>query len=365
MSKNISDDDKNLQEEKKDVGTDAFSRATSAVSRLFDKTENDNDEAPDIQSAFVKGFERASEKNPTKRRLRANVPEPADEPETAAEDEPDEPVVDRPKRREHATTRLLHANSPEDTYEMERRERRERRRNPAPKPAVLVNVPVQEGEEQPVAEDLETFRRRYNSQELFSPPRNQNRPVRRGREDVRKNRERPAERDTEIVSPLRMAATVAALVVLVLFAVITLQMLSLRNKLNDAEEKLSEAQNALTSAEASLGMVSGLQETISILERDKAELERQLLEIPGQSENQLGESSAGNPSQTPSPSPTPGLPQLPTTITVQQGDNLGRIARRHYGNSNESTIQHIQNVNNITNPNRIQIGQTLQITPMN
>jgi nucleoid-associated protein YgaU len=161
-----------------------------------------------------------------------------------------------------------------------------------------------------------------------------------------------------------MIAAVVALVVLVLFAVITLQMISLRGKLNDAEEKLFTANAALATAEANLVRLPGLDEQISILERDKAELERQILESSGgQSVNQQPEGSPND--QQPAPSPTPGLPQLPTTTTVQQGDSLSRIARRYYGNANESTIKHIQNVNNITNPDRIQIGQPLQITPMN
>jgi len=48
-----------------------------------------------------------------------------------------------------------------------------------------------------------------------------------------------------------------------------------------------------------------------------------------------------------------------TTYTVQRGDTLGRIAVRFYGDARKYPV--IQRANNISNPNRIWIGQVLVI----
>lgn len=48
-----------------------------------------------------------------------------------------------------------------------------------------------------------------------------------------------------------------------------------------------------------------------------------------------------------------------TTYTIQRGDTLGRIAARFYGDPRKYPI--IQRANNISNPNRIWIGQVLVI----
>jgi nucleoid-associated protein YgaU len=366
MSKNsLPPDTTALEEEKTDAYySEELSRA--AVGRLFD---DDEDEPPDVKSAFVTGFDRApsDEKNPTRRRVRPPAPEP--EPE----EEPEEPVADRGRRRETATTRLLHGAA-EDNYDMERRRRRNP--NPSPKPAVRVNVPVERpareprektddgSHTKPVGEDLETFRRRYNSQELFSPPRNQNRPVRQGRADVRTNRIRPSDRDMESISPMRMIIACTALVVLILFSVITFQMISYRNKFREAGAELLAAQDAIAQAQQTeLVLVPGLRETISDLEREAARLQRIIDESEPADQHNIPPDSP--PNVTPAPSPTPGLPSLPTTTTVPRGGSLSSIARRYYGNNNPATIQHIQNVNNISDPNRIQEGQVLQLTPMN
>jgi LysM repeat protein len=51
-----------------------------------------------------------------------------------------------------------------------------------------------------------------------------------------------------------------------------------------------------------------------------------------------------------------------TTYTVQRGDTLSKIARQFYGNPRKYPI--IQRANNISNPNRIWIGQVLAIPPV-
>jgi LysM repeat protein len=82
------------------------------------------------------------------------------------------------------------------------------------------------------------------------------------------------------------------------------------------------------------------------------------------------------PNQTPTPAPAtatpipttaPGVqptaaptaqPQQQTTHTVQAGENLYRIALRY-----STTIETLAQLNGITNPNIIRVGQVLQVTP--
>ncbi|MCY8307070.1 LysM peptidoglycan-binding domain-containing protein, partial [Bacillus spizizenii] len=45
-----------------------------------------------------------------------------------------------------------------------------------------------------------------------------------------------------------------------------------------------------------------------------------------------------------------------TTYTVKSGDNLGSIAQR-FG----MTLSEIQSLNNISNPDKIQVGQVLKV----
>ncbi|MEC1751138.1 LysM peptidoglycan-binding domain-containing protein, partial [Bacillus mojavensis] len=51
-----------------------------------------------------------------------------------------------------------------------------------------------------------------------------------------------------------------------------------------------------------------------------------------------------------------GSPRKTTTYTVKSGDNLGSIAQR-FG----MTLSEIQTLNNISNPDKIQVGQILKV----
>ncbi|MCM3356376.1 LysM peptidoglycan-binding domain-containing protein, partial [Bacillus halotolerans] len=51
-----------------------------------------------------------------------------------------------------------------------------------------------------------------------------------------------------------------------------------------------------------------------------------------------------------------GSPRKTTTYTVKSGDNLGSIAQR-FG----MTLSEIQSLNNISNPDKIQVGQILKV----
>jgi LysM repeat protein len=57
-----------------------------------------------------------------------------------------------------------------------------------------------------------------------------------------------------------------------------------------------------------------------------------------------------------SPSPTGDFPRNGVVYTVQSGDTLSKIATQH-----GSTVRFIQDANNITNPNTVQVGQKLFI----
>ena len=377
-------DEADLSDEKKDAYySEELSRA--AVGRLFDDDEEEEDGPPPIKSAFVTGFDR----NPTKKReLPKREPNERfkpvkEEPEASEEEQPEvpreEPLVERHRRRETATTRLLNVASDEG-FEAERRElRNSRRRNPAPKPAVHVNVPnerqirdqhsdprnASQDENNPTEEDLDTFRRRYNSEELFSPPRNPNRPVGPGRGDVRKNRISVSDRDMDTISPLRMIFAGAAIAVLVLVTILTWQLVSFRTRYNEAQDELLRAQATVTAAQAEAEILNrDLQYDLAIAVRERDNFESILRGLGYDPDAPpVADHDGTGPGDTPT-QPTPQPSQLPTTHTVVGGESLNRIALRYFGNADQATIRHIQTVNNISNPNNIQVGQVLNITPM-
>lgn len=51
----------------------------------------------------------------------------------------------------------------------------------------------------------------------------------------------------------------------------------------------------------------------------------------------------------------------PKTYTVQAGDTLSKIAKQYYGNANAYVKIFEANRDQLTNPNKIQIGQVLKI----
>ncbi|MDR0273260.1 MAG: hypothetical protein LBI27_08100, partial [Clostridiales bacterium] len=284
MNKKILTLDKNPENINDDEKVDSYyseELSRAAVGRLFDdEDESEDDGPPPIKSAFVTGFDRAParapDRNPTKKRelpvreARVTEERPVIKEKPVIMEEPvnrveedvpvrDEPPVDRQRRRETMTTRLL--NGAEEIPEADRREARNRRRNPSPKPAVRVNVPNERkirdddprnapsDEPQTSDGDLDTFRRRFNSGELVSPPRNPNRPVRPGRADVRTNRMRDTTHEPEPINPLRMILMGSAIAVLLLIMILTWRLISIGGRLNDAEEALETA-NVTASAEA-------------------------------------------------------------------------------------------------------------------
>ena len=390
--------------DEKDEYKEEMSRA--AVGRLF----SSEDSAPDASgSAFISGYDRAPEalekprpkprvspasletrdwSKPANPNLRLvtnseDTPPPPRPPQRQAQRpvrEPEEAIpesADRPRpRRESSTTKMLQGDPNEIDYveaglrDGRNLRDRDRRRgsggNPDPKPAVRVNVaserPMQDHEAEPQAEeDFSGFRQRFNPGELVSSPRNPNRPVRQGQNrDVRKDRMRVQSRDLEAISPFRWIVTAGALVILALFIFMMFRMSTLSGYRTLAEEYRG------TLAEERARIVS--------VEQERNEYRAQVLD----NERLINELRAGNDPNPPSAGPgqipgtgsdttpqqTPQPTLLPAEHTVVRGDNLHAIARRFYGNSDPETLQHIQAINGISNPNHIFVGQVLILTPM-
>lgn len=354
-------------------------REAVARAGFFDADEDmdDIDAPPPIKSAFVTGFDR----NPTKKRERPIREENERFKPASKEEEPEvmpreEHPPERHKRRETATTRLL--NNAEEPPEPEHRERNSRRRNPAPKPAVRVNVPSErkvrnpQGEpmqdrqrENSAEEDLDTFRRRYNSDELFSPPRNPNRPVRQGRSDVRTNRIKPGERDSETVGITRIILAGSLIAALGVVTILTWQMMSFRSAYNEAQSDLISAHAAVTAAHTEAELTN----RDLLYQRDNLLSQISALEA-------LFYSYGIDPNAPPPPpddgtrpgegatQTTPSTPTLPTEHMVVTGENLSRIAQKYFGNSEPATLEHIRSTNNLRSINDIQAGRPLTITPM-
>ena len=71
---------------------------------------------------------------------------------------------------------------------------------------------------------------------------------------------------------------------------------------------------------------------------------------------------AGTPAAAPAAgTPAAAPPTTPTTYTVQAGDTLSGIARRFYGNANEYMDIFNANRDQLSDPDKIQVGQVLKI----
>jgi len=244
---------------------------------------------------------------------------------------------------------------------------RERRRGltPDPKPAVRVNVPTerpmrdigQDADLQPPRRSgsdatapegsIDDFRKRYNPGEMISSPRNPNRPVRAGQSrDVRKDRSKISNRDLETVSPLRWILAGAALFILVLIVFLVVRV----NNLSGYSSQVEELQAQLAQAEL---REIGLRDDVDrYQERYQA------------AQNALDELIAGN-GNGGNGGGRNGPYELPRWHTVQEGEFLDAIARRYFPYEYLADARrHIQDVNEIENPNHIRPGQQIHITSM-
>jgi len=266
----------------------------------------------------------------------------------------------------------------EDRDPRDRRPREHQRpTNPAPKPAVRVNVPRKRGEQDPRNRDhdprtapepaeggYDNFRQRYNPDEIISSPRNPD--ARRGRPG-----ERAEYQESEPINPLRWILVAIGIGFLVLMAILVMRMTSLSGELSEAQETITalEAEAAAARELPSQLEIDAMQERLNDRTEEAARLRGILMQagidpdapvIPQQNED-------NDPDGTEAPSETPGTTAtatFPREITVQPNDNLGRIASRYYGSNTQSIRNLIAEHNNLTDPSLITIGQTLTLPPL-
>jgi len=191
---------------------------------------------------------------------------------------------------------------------------------------------------------------------MISSPRNPNRPVRAGQSrDVRKDRAKISSRDMETVSPLRWILAGAVLFVLILIVFLVVRVNALGRYRDDVVELRAEL-DALIATEAGV----------------RAELYRANQQI--EELEAIVNPTEQDPNGTPGSTPTPGPGQsnqtdldfvLPLVHVVEPNQNLNMIARIYFPDAYVGeAIAHIQAVNDIRNPNHVQVGERLQITPM-
>lgn len=132
----------------------------------------------------------------------------------------------------------------------------------------------------------------------------------------------------------------------------------------------AELRRRLETASAGLATVVQLQDQITALRAEYreadarnrrevvAELGRQIESLASQTDTAL-KALARSIEATPTPVAvtfSDDFPETGVVYTVQRGDTLSTIARRH-----NSTVRDIQNANRIADPSRLTVGQTLFI----
>ena len=234
---------------------------------------------------------------------------------------------------------------------------------------------AQQNSDEPPSEsvDYDAFRQRFNPGELVSPPRNTNRPVRAGQaRDVRKDRIRTDDKLQDTLGGyIRYIFIASAVAVVLIIAFLSIQVLAIRSARDDA----------MTTIEALQLEVQYVQELRGDLITAENNLENantrlntfeEWFEARGIDTNEpLPELDEADPTATQtSPgagtvSPVPPTLSLPRTHVVAVGDTLSQIVQNAFGNAYDATMAHVMQTNNITNPNRIMVGQAIQLTPMN
>ena len=353
----------------------------SPIGRLMDDDVGFENEP----SAYVRGFDR--------------TPPPPLEPE------PTKPAPPRRQRRERPASprnEEFFANQDEETPEDDMRAlgardaaRAARRRQPEPRPAVRAGTPTPrrmsgsspqprdyetaprarqpEGEPPrrknapPPEDEYDTFRQRYRPGDLISS--GGNRGEERGGDGRQPRRPAPAGRRAgaaahqgeDGANMLRLILFGAVLVVLLIFIILIVRINTLANRSADATAQVE-------SMEAAYGRYNNLRESYNAQNEELAARNADIVRLEGQlalanAANMPGSADGGgqgSASETPE-TPTEPVPEWPRQHVVVRGDNLGRIARYHYGENTPALVEHIQSYNNIRNPNEIQIGNTLTI----
>jgi len=265
-----------------------------------------------------------------------------------------------------------------------RKKDRPRRRepNPMPQPAVQVNkerrrAPSSSGHPDgntdwaPLEdEDFTTFRQRYSSNEVVSPPRATRVKEPRPRGSVPVHRREPDYPEGGDGNPLRYLLAFMFVGILALMAFLALNNRNLRRDLDVYQAQAAAVNdNAVNLAQANLE-INSYQALVTELRADITYLESQLESmgyVQDGEEPYVPEEAPNRPTdETPPeevPPPPPAEPE-PVIHIVQSGDVLSRIANLHYGSSTQFYIDKIVNANPaLTNPNDIRIGQELVIPP--
>jgi len=323
--------------------------------------------------------------------------EPAEEPNAFvsgfARSQPEEapaPIERRPRRE-----RPVSPSSDEDFFEAGIREARaskdrdrRRRPNPDPRPAMRAGTPTskrmaspppsrrREQEfnlpDAPPEDQYDTFRQRYNPDELISTTRGM-RPVRRGaaqqREEIdlsasRGFASRFADDEGERTSLVRWVAFAGVIVVLGFIII-------LATGRSRALRDYREVRYQVTGMEAAYARYNSLvweNEAMAIqiesLQDDIRELEAQLRQLTTPDTPGITR-PADNGDDNGTTDAPPAQGNFPATHVVESGQTLSSIARLFYGPATDSEVQlranRIAAYNNIADPSLIRVGDVLTI----
>ena len=401
--------------------SDEMSR--QAVGKLFaGGGKNDNAGGP-----LVKGYrEGASEKpaRPMARPVR-QVPAALDDSHDAQMDKARElRVVERGRpRRESATTRMTQPESQNDAYKSGAREAARATtaqvRSRPVEPAARQNAePVGAGglniEEPPRARpprnvtpepnamrpgrqpapaaqpgegeiDLDGFRQRYNPDEMISPPRAKNKPVRGGQasqRDIRKDRVKINDRDLETINSFRLVIVGSCILVVALIGFLGFRWAIVAGQRDAARE---EADNLRAAANENPGLREQIDNLTSDVSnaRSDANRFRELLRMyglyPGDDSDDILPLPPGLPGPPGQPQEIVGFrPWIPEFADdgvspgyrvhiVEGGQSLAFIANIFWPHDHGDTVtrlalvNHLAESNRISNPNHIEVDQRIRV----
>ena len=340
---------------------------SSPIGRLM--SDETDDEPTEETNAFVSGFSR-------------NQPE-----------EPSAPIERRSRRERPASP-----SSEEDFFEAGIREarasrdrdRRRRPTNPDPRPAVRAGVPTPKRMTSPLRRDDEyalpdsppedqydTFRQRYNPDELISTTRGP-RPQRRGapqreREEIdlsasRGFASRFADDEGERTSLVRWVAIAGVIVVLGVMIILATGRTSAINRYNAAAYRVRNMEAAYLEHDAIARQNDARAIEIDSLNDRINYLENRLEQLTPATTTGTGVTPPG-PGADATTDYVPATPGgFPATHIVESGQTLSRIARLFYGSGTDTEVQlwanHIAAYNNIADPSLIRVGDVLTIPPL-
>ena len=347
---------------------------SSPIGRLMDDDDTDNE-----PSTYVSGFDRDDNRpplpSPTERRTRR--------------ERPAQPPQDESDDFFEAGMREARASRDRD---------RRRQPNPSPKPAVRANVPTQRRmagppprrneEEIPISsgppeDKYDTFRQRYNPDELISTSRSGSgggRPVRAGQRPQRnevdlsasrgfapRRRDEDDDDGSDYTGMVRIIAFAAALAFIGVIIFLGFSRASINRQLTEANETIAAMQAAHAGPAGWENVQNELNAEINRLNGIINDYQAQLNALQDPYTPPQGGLAAGNDLPPGDPAP-PAQNNLPATHVVVRGDSLTSIAIRFYGRGtnaeNHLRAQHIATYNNLRNLDDIYVGQVLTIPPL-